>query len=373
MKTLAVIRGMSPRIAQAQFFANFKKAKIKFVGHHLGPDFAKIKAQTSLELTDLPLKPFYGIDPLFFLPVLHRRWLGLANLEPAIKGADVVNTYESFHFYSRQVVELGQKLKIPSTCIVWSTSINHPARFIWPYSQNYKTVLKSCDLFIARSKRAGRMLRRFGVEDKRIQVVYSGVDLSLFQPAPKKERKTTILYVGALEESKGVNHLIQSFLTLLQTEKNIKLLICGRGGLEKEVKTQAKNYPQIEYLGFVPYLNLPKIYQKADIFCSPSLDRRYLGLFRVEGEYFSYVLMEAMATGLPIVATRCGGIPEEIGGENLLVKQGRVEELTRALKELLKDKDLRKSLGRKNRLRAEKLFNIEIQARKTEEAILKLV
>lgn len=373
MKTLAVIRGIGPRIAQAQFFANFRKVKVRFIGHNLSPDFGKIKGQTSFELVDLPLRPFYKIDPLFFLPILHRRWLGLSGLEQALGGVEAVNTYEPFHFYSRQAICLAKKLGIPSTCIVWSTSANHPARFIWPYSQNYKTVLKECDLFIARSLKTREMLKKLGVEDKKIQVIYPGVDLNLFHPAPKKEKKITILYVGALEESKGVGNLTKSFLSLLKTEKNIKLVICGRGGLEKKMRGLAKNHPQIEYLGFVPYLNLAKVYQKADIFCSPSLDRRYLGLFKVEGEYFSYVLMEAMATGLPIVATRCGGVPEEIGRKNLLVDQNSIKGLTRAFKKLVRSKSLRKRLGRENRLRAEKLFNIKTQALKTEAAICKLI
>lgn len=373
MKTLAVVRGIGPRIAQAQFFANFKKLEIKFIGHKLCPDFRKIKPKTSLELVDLPLEPFYGFDPLFFLPVVHRRWVSLNSLEGEIKGCDVVNTYEPFHFYSRQTVEIARKLKIPSTCIVWSTSAVHPARFIWPYRQNFKTVLAKCDLFIARSRRAGEMLKKLGVEEKRICVIYPGVDLNLFQPKPKKGKGVTILYVGALDTSKGVNHLIESFLSLLKSEKNLRLLICGWGKLERKARALAEAYPEVQYLGFVSYLKLPQIYQQADIFCAPSLDRRYFGLFRVEGEYFSYVLMEALASGLPIVATRCGGIAEEVGEENFLVEQGNVKELTRALRKLIKDKSLRKSLGRKNRLRAEKLFDIKIQAQKTEEAVLKLI
>jgi glycosyltransferase involved in cell wall biosynthesis len=83
--------------------------------------------------------------------------------------------------------------------------------------------------------------------------------------------------------------------------------------------------------------------------------------------------MEAQASGLPIVATRIGGIPEEVGAGNLLVEQRDVEGIRHALKKLVKDQSLRKELGAANRARAEKLFSLKSQAQKTERAILSIL
>jgi len=82
-------------------------------------------------------------------------------------------------------------------------------------------------------------------------------------------------------------------------------------------------------------------------------------------------LMEAQASGLPIVATNSGGIPEEVDSRNFLVGPGDVDDLYNSLKKLVVDKNLRKKLSVINRRRAEKMFNSEMQAEKTEEAIIR--
>ncbi|MFV1917771.1 MAG: glycosyltransferase, partial [Patescibacteria group bacterium] len=124
--------------------------------------------------------------------------------------------------------------------------------------------------------------------------------------------------------------------------------------------------------GYVKHTEIPKIYRKADIFVSPSRER-YIGPFLWNEEFFGYTLMEAQASGLPIAATRCGGIPEEVGEDNLLVDQNDPKNLILALKTLIKDDKLRRELGRKNRKRAEKLFDLKKQVKKTETEILKLL
>jgi glycosyltransferase involved in cell wall biosynthesis len=83
--------------------------------------------------------------------------------------------------------------------------------------------------------------------------------------------------------------------------------------------------------------------------------------------------MEAQACGLPIVATTTGGIPEEVDEKNILIDEKSTIQLEHALVELLDDTTLRKEIGNKNRIRAIKLFDAQIQSQQTEQAIMELV
>lgn len=128
----------------------------------------------------------------------------------------------------------------------------------------------------------------------------------------------------------------------------------------------------IDLKGFVPYHTLPEVYNQADIFCAPSKETKLFGI-RVWEEYFSYALMEAQASGLPIVATRTGGIPEEVDDRNPLIQPGDRRALYKSLKGLILNKKKRDQLGKINRKRAEFFFDARIQAEKTEEAICEII
>ena len=215
------------------------------------------------------------------------------------------------------------------------------------------------------------LLKSAGIT-KDILVAPHGVDTSLFYPATEKVGKNVkILYVGQLTSSKGVEDLLEVFSDLVEGIGYMELIIAGSGPLSDKITKLAQKYP-ISYRGFVDYRALPKLYREADIFCSPSKYISFLGL-KIWEEFFSYTLMEAMASGLPIIATYSGGIPEELGENNLLVDPGDKIQLSAALSKLVTDGKLRRKLGSLNRKRAEKFFDLAKQSRQTEEAILSLL
>jgi len=153
--------------------------------------------------------------------------------------------------------------------------------------------------------------------------------------------------------------------------RGLRLIIAGDGEMKKEIEKKNRD-KVLDYRGFVSYEKLPDLYREADIFCAPSKEAKIFGIKYWE-EYFSYALMEAEASGLPIVSTRSGGIDEEVGNENPLVVRGDTNALKIALDSLILDKNKRERVGRQNRARAEKFFDEKIQAQKTEAAIIKLL
>jgi len=385
---LAVVRGVQPRMSEAQFYSYFNHFKVKLIGDKTTGWIVENKLPQSIEFVNLPLKPVWGFDPWtsFGGPLqAHRSWQFLTNLAAYVADCDIINISDLFYFYCWQSAKLAKKLNKKLVAIVWENVLHHPSTYIPPYCFGVRQVLQTTDLFIARSRRAREYLLSIGADAKKIKVVYKGIDLKVFRPKDtvlKRKRpgfkggKLKILYVGQLVKAKGVLELLVAFERLCSEFDNLELWLLGRSSgepLEKEVKRLARRLP-IKLKTRVDYDQLPAIYQSADIYCHLSQDWRYLGLLPGGNDWFPYAVIEAMACSLPIVATNVGGIPEQLGqGGNILVKQKDVDSAYLGLKKMIKLGQKRQDIGTQNRQRVEQLFEVKAQARQTEEAILRLV
>jgi phosphatidyl-myo-inositol alpha-mannosyltransferase len=176
-------------------------------------------------------------------------------------------------------------------------------------------------------------------------VIPNGVDLSRFHPGVKPipgyaDGKLNIVFVGRLEKRKGVKYLLEAYRRLKKDHPDIRLIIVGPGvNLRRryELKVRLYRLKDVIFTGGVPYHDLPRYYQTADIFCAPATG----------GESFGIVLLEAMAMGKPIVATSNPGYASVVnqGEQALLVPPGNSKALAQALGRLIEDKALRGALG----------------------------
>jgi spore coat protein SA len=177
-------------------------------------------------------------------------------------------------------------------------------------------------------------------------VVHNGADDSIFYPAPPESRPRNlapvVLFVGRLESRKGVHVLIEAMRLLQQRKVNVLCRIIGESFLRGSkvtsfVRNLHENSPSnVEFKGFCPQAELGEQYRSADIHCCPS----------VWQEPFGNVNIEAMACGIPVVATRVGGIPEiAADGGVVLVGPNSVVELANALHKLAEDENLRKQIA----------------------------
>jgi glycosyltransferase involved in cell wall biosynthesis len=218
---------------------------------------------------------------------------------------------------------------------------------------------------IAVSDAVGRDIsRRFPPMSERVRVIPNGIDPSRFStllpPERCEEKKRWGLasegpvlgYVGRLEEkTKKLTHLIESFAHLKKSNPTAILLIVGDGPDRKMMEAFIIRKGLSDAVLFVgAQKNVENFYPLMDVYVQPSIS-----------EGFGLSLIEAMASSLPIVATKTGGIPEIVvdGETGILVSPGNSLVLARAIEDLLSDRNLAWRMGNAGRKRVEKLFGFQ--------------
>ena len=211
----------------------------------------------------------------------------------------------------------------------------------------------------------------------KIQTVYNGIDLAKFTPKEKltvrreyigfSEEDFILVYNGRIINEKGISELIDAMLQIRTTR--IKLIILGSSFFENVKDENAfvqslrrkamKIEKQIVFTGFIPYNQVPDYLQLADIAVLPSMWEEPFGL----------TIVEAMATGLPLITTRSGGIPEICEGVATIVdRKDVVNNLAAAIVDLYEHPEKRKQMAAASLKRA-KLFDKETYAKKIFAAI----
>jgi phosphatidylinositol alpha-mannosyltransferase len=184
------------------------------------------------------------------------------------------------------------------------------------------------------------------------EIIPNGIDLDQFGPNVEPvgrflDGRPNILFVGRYNESrKGLKYLLQALPIVRQAFPTCRLLVVGPGNPGRfERLIERRGLDNVVFVGSVPKRWLPSYYATCDVFCAPSTGR----------ESFGIVLLEAMASGKPVVATDIRGYTAVIrhGAEGLLVEPKDPEALATALVHNLADVDLRRRLGRAGRERAE--------------------
>jgi glycogen synthase len=180
-------------------------------------------------------------------------------------------------------------------------------------------------------------------------VVPNGVDLKLFHPSERKDRPehapVVCLAVARLVERKGLGELIRAFALL--ERGRYRLEIVGKGpdeGVLRQLAARLGLAEEVRFLGSLDRTGVARRYQEADLFTLPS-----------SAEAFGNVFAEALASGLPIVGSNVGGIPElvEHGVNGLLVTPGDPVALGQAIRYLADDPELREEMRIRNRAKAE--------------------
>jgi glycosyltransferase involved in cell wall biosynthesis len=223
-------------------------------------------------------------------------------------------------------------------------------------------VTKRMDRVITVSQSAAEETRNtFKVPESKIRVVYNGIDIDVFRSldGERRERGRLVIVANTVDRKKGVIYLLRA-LQLLREEIDVKLTIVDRGPPDNDYTPALVGRlgldGSVDFTGKVSLEELVRYYATAEVAVVPSL---------YEG--FGLPAAEAMACGLPVVATTAGALPEvvEDGRSGILVPPRDHYALAGAIRRLLKDEPLRWAMGEEGRSRVEKNFSWEEAARKT--------
>jgi len=211
-----------------------------------------------------------------------------------------------------------------------------------------RQVSRRIDAAIAVSDAAASFVRR--VAHVPLEIVPNGVDVRAFaHPGPPIEglpvgRK--VLWVNRLDPQKGFEVMVRAFETLASELEDVRLLVVGDGRDRVAVRSLPQSVrSRILRLGSLPHSELPRYHAAADVFASPAVGQ----------ESFGIVLVEAMAAGVPVIATDIPGYREVVrdGVDGLLVPPNDATALASAIRRVLSEPDLASALASAGRTRAE--------------------
>lgn len=220
---------------------------------------------------------------------------------------------------------------------------NIEKRFPSPFRQLEQWVIKCAAGMSVCNTEAGRIAVRKGLPVTPT-VIPLGVDTTRFAPDDYQQAgaddRLRIGYVGRLEAHKGVDVLIRA-IALLEHDHSVRLTVTGDGperGRLVALRDRLGLADTVDFQGFVDHQDLPDVYRRLDLLVVPSLPRPYWL------EQFCRVAVEAMASGVPVVASDSGALPDVVGDGGLLVPPGDEESLASAIRRFAGNDRLRATL-----------------------------
>ncbi|MFI7445675.1 glycosyltransferase [Nonomuraea indica] len=219
-------------------------------------------------------------------------------------------------------------------------------RLAW---RDFARIFDRADRITTPTPLAAGLLREQGF-GRDVEPVSCGIDLARFRPHAEPKQwarkmfglpdRPTVLFVGRLDEEKRLTELIRALPYVLNiTDAQVALV--GRGNQRPELERLARRIgvaERVSFLGFVPDEEMPQTFAAADVFAMPGV-----------AELQSIATLEAMASGLPVVAADAMALPHLVDGNGYLFEPGDVMALARHLTAILTDEPLRARLGRASR------------------------
>ena len=274
------------------------------------------------------------------------------------------HSYSYFPTYTSALVKILRKRPLILTTHQPPTEKAFKSKLLmkmYNHSLGRLSLMKADKIIAVTRLEADFLVKVAGARPDKIRVIPEGVDLNLFRPKTAEiGSEKVLLFVGRVAPEKGLIHLIRAMPKVVSAFPSASLLIVGEDqGIQRELMKVAEGLKvkkAIHFLGPKFGSELARIYQRATIFVLPSVY-----------ETFGLAALEAMATGLPIVTTKVGGIPElvEDNYNGILVSPRDHDALAEAIIKLLSDPELRLKISKRNAAKA-KRYSWENIAKKIE-------
>lgn len=260
---------------------------------------------------------------------------------------------------------------IPSVLSIVSTPLpRKPLLFPFEWLVDF-LVGRSVNIIIVNAKAIALSLEQLrGLPSRRMRVIYNGLEsINSFEISPPSRLVSDNFVIGCIarmDKAKGVLFLIEAFEKLLIVYPYLKLVLVGSGDLSRYLETRVKEKGidrSVDLCGHIEGEKKKAILKKFDIYVFPSLH-----------EGFPYSILEAMQMGLPIVASKVGGIPEAVRADidALLICPASSEAIVDAIITLIENPLLRCRLGENAQKRFDQFFELEVMNRQVEKLIFEL-
>jgi len=276
---------------------------------------------------------------------------------------DIIHAHHAFSPISLFSILVGKKLGVKTVLTNHSIQFLHDFDYLWKPSSfvmfPLRQYISSADRIIAVSRAAATFISHF--TDKEVSVIPNGVNVEEYAPQVKEFDGRSVLFVGRLVYRKGLHLLLETMKKVIDEKKEAELTIAGSGYLSPLLKLVVKTLGLQDNIFIREDLSkneLIDLYQKANVFVMPS----------VFGESFGIVLLEAMASKTPVVATAQGGVQEVVTHmeTGLLVRKNKIEGLAKSILTLLEDESFSERIS-SNAFRKVKKYDWSIVVKKIEE------
>jgi glycosyltransferase involved in cell wall biosynthesis len=204
---------------------------------------------------------------------------------------------------------------------------------------------------VANSQAAAAQVVAEGLRADRVVVIPNGIDMARYRAAPHRPARRVVTSVANLRREKGHDVLIAAAARVMRAHPDVVFHLVGGGPMRDALERQARDLGVAEAVRFLGHReDVPQLLYDSDVFVLPSLS-----------EAFPNGVVEAMAAGLPVVASEVGGIPELItnGGTGMLVPPGDPQELATAIIRLLSDPAAASALSTAARATIERRYSFD--------------
>jgi glycosyltransferase involved in cell wall biosynthesis len=274
----------------------------------------------------------------------HQRYY-MPGLDKHLKEFEIVHSAEITSTYSWQAARAKKKTGVP---LVITSTENIPfPKWDDPQARKVKAeIVSAADFFLALTPEARDVLEAEGVPGSKVRVIPFGLDLDRFCPEEPEQSWQTrfnihdgefvVLYVGRLVWEKGIYELVTACRRLDQAQ--LRLIIVGDGPEELSLKKYIRMLGMetvVQIRPAIRYGEIHNVYRLATVTVLPSIPTRGVR------EQFGLTVVESMACGIPVIASRCGSMPGVMGDAGLLVNPGDTHSLFESLERLRSSPNLR--------------------------------
>lgn len=244
------------------------------------------------------------------------------------------------------------------TGIPFSMTLHGPTVFLEPRRWRLDMKIAKSSFVVCISQFCQSQAMLFSNEESwhKLRVVHCGIDPGIYMPGQRQGKK--VVFVGRLDPVKGASLLVDAFAEIRSKHPDATLTLAGDGPARKSLEKKCHGLGlsgAVTFSGFIDEVAVADLLHDSDLLVLPSF-----------AEGLPVVLMEAMATGLPVVASHIAGIPELVrDSENgILIPAGDTKALVAAMDRLLADPALRRHMGQNGRATVISEFDIETEARR---------